>query len=105
LSTQLNRLSEIAARDSKVKFTSFELAQKAKSAEEFELGSISGATQAFSPAKTQDSKGLLLDICHNVENLSEEPDAGNSHVRFCEGAGANGYIVDRLWPPSGKPGG
>ena len=53
-----------------------QVAQQAKSAEEFQLGRISGAIQAFSLTETQDSERLLLDLCHRSVNLSEESRQG-----------------------------
>jgi len=61
--------------------------QQAKSAEEFQLGRIPGDTQAFSFTQTQNSEKLPLDLCRFLVNLSEELDAGNLHVQFCEGPG------------------
>jgi hypothetical protein len=65
LSTELNRLTEIAARD---------------------------------------SKRIILDLCRRNVNLSEEPDAGNLHVRFCEGPGPTDTWL-RYRGTAGKPGG
>jgi len=39
------------------------------------------------PLQTQDREREPLDLCHRRVNLSEEPDAGNLQVRFCEGPG------------------
>jgi len=52
--------------------------------EEFQLGEIPGATQAFFLTQTQDSERLPLDLCQMDMKLSEEPDVENRQVRFRE---------------------
>ena len=62
-----------------------QVAQQAKSAEEFQLGRIQGETQAFSLTKIRNSERLYLDLYRRYVNLFDEPDEGNPQVRFCEG--------------------
>ena len=81
-----------------------QVAQQAKSAEEFQLGRIPGATYAFSLTTTQDSERLLLDLCRKSVNLLEEPDAANLQVRFCEGSSTTDVWL-RWCGTAGKPGG
>jgi hypothetical protein len=80
------------------------VAQQVESAEEFQLGRISGDTHVFSLAQAQDSERLLLDLCCGFVNLTEEPDAGNLHVRFCEGPEPTDTGL-KCCGTAGKPGG
>jgi len=81
-----------------------QVAQQAKTAEEFQLGRIPGATQAFSLTKAQDNERLLLDLSRRHVNLPEEPDAGNPQVRFCEGPGPTDTWL-KYCATAGKTGG
>jgi len=80
------------------------VAQQAESAEEFQLGKIPGVAQAFSLTPSQDSERLPMDLCSFLVNLSEELDAGNLHVRFCEGPGPTDTWL-KYCGTAGKPGG
>jgi hypothetical protein len=80
------------------------VAQPAKSAKEFQLGRIPGDAQVFSLTESHDSERLFLDLCHRYVSLSEEPDARNPHVRFCEGLGPTDVWL-KWCGTAGKPGG